>query len=402
MKRLLFFLLLTFPAFAQQFSHIILVIQENRTPDNYFSACTIPGADLVKPSGGSIPLSSTSNPSHTHPAYLSDATGVWKKSVQKYVQLSDIQSNCILASSYGFANRMFQTNQGPSFPAHQFLFTGTSAPSAPGQLYSDYFASEDTTGDCLAIKTVTLIDPSGLESVLIKPCFEHATLSDLLDNAKLSWKYYAASMSGLWNAPAAIYHVCGPMKKTCQGNDWKASDVLNPPQILNDIANGTLANVSWVTPAASYSDHSGYGTGGPAWIASIVNAVGQSSYWQNTAIIITWDDWGGWYDHVAPLANNTGWCTSYCYGFRVPLLVISAYTPPMADNQTHDFGSILHFVESNFELPFIGPGTYADSFADNLSGFFPLQTPQPFVAVSSQHDAQYFLNLHDTGDPDDD
>ncbi len=111
--------------------------------------------------------------------------------------------------------------------------------------------------------------------------------------------------------------------------------------------------------------------GGPAWVASIVNAVGQSAYWENTAILVTWDDWGGFWDHVPPLANDTGWCMEYCYGFRVPLLVISAQTPSMVDNDVHDFGSILHFVEANFGLGNIGPGGWADSFADDLSGFFP-------------------------------
>jgi phospholipase C len=395
-----------------QFSNIIIVVQENRTPDNFFSACSIPGADLVQPSGGSMALSSSVDPSHSHPAYLTDAAGKWTTAQKKYVQFSDIQSDCALAAQYGFANRMFQTNQGPSFPAHQFLFAGTSAPGAPGTTYAPYFVSENGGIGCTApanliANQAVVISPAGKESTLVPACFEHATLSDLLDVAGLSWKYYAAvtapgGKDGLWNTPLTIAHICGAVDGQCEGEDWLDSEVLNPPQILSDIANGTLANVSWVTPAASYSDHPGFGTGGPAWIASIVNAVGQSAYWQTTAILITWDDWGGWYDHVAPLANATGWCTVYCYGFRVPLLVVSAYTPSMTDTQVHDFGSLLRFVETNFGLSLIGPGTYADAYADDLSNFFPLTSPQPFVTVPADHDAAYFLSLEDSGGPDDD
>ena len=67
--------------------------------------------------------------------------------------------------------------------------------------------------------------------------------------------------------------------------------------------------------------------GGPSWVAAIVNAIGNSPYWSNTAIIIVWDDWGGWYDHVPPpprLADGTKWGAGYVYGFRVPLIVVSA------------------------------------------------------------------------------
>jgi phospholipase C len=171
--------------------------------------------------------------------------------------------------------------------------------------------------------------------------------------------------------------------------------------VLTDIASGNLANVVWVTPAQAYSDHpAGTNGGGPAWVASIVNAVGASPYWQNTAIFVTWDDWGGWWDHVAPPVNSTGWCANYCYGFRVPLLVISAQTPPMVDNDTHDFGSILHFVESNFGLGQIGPGGWADAWADDLSGFFVQQAHREFRTVKARKLTK--AELADRGEPDND
>ena len=132
-------------------------------------------------------------------------------------------------------------------------------------------------------------------------------------------------------------------------------------------------------------------------MASIVNAIGASQYWGNTAIIITWDDWGGWYDHVAPPILN-----SYEYGFRVPLIVVSPYAKRGYVSHTmHDFGSLVRFTEETFHLPSLG---YADSRADDLSDCFDFtQAPTTFQPFVAKYDASHFLN--DTRaplDPDDD
>jgi phospholipase C len=144
-----------------------------------------------------------------------------------------------------------------------------------------------------------------------------------------------------------------------------------------------------------------------------VNAIGLSTcgYWQNTAIFITWDDWGGWYDHVPPYAigQQNGWGVSYVYGFRVPLLVVSAYTPAgYVDDLNYDFGSILRFIETvfgppGFPLGPIGPGDYADAYANDLHTFFTLTKPRKFKKIRTKYDANYFLqrSTPDT-DPDDD
>jgi phospholipase C len=145
-------------------------------------------------------------------------------------------------------------------------------------------------------------------------------------------------------------------------------------------------------------------------VASIVNAIGnnttcdvtngQHGYWYDTAILITWDDWGGWYDHVVPPplpSTAPPEAASYEYGFRVPLLVVSAYTPPAyIDNTVHDFGSILRFIEDVFGgLGTIPPGTYADSYAnDDLSGFFQFtqMKGRAFHKIEAPLNADYFLN----------
>ena len=140
--------------------------------------------------------------------------------------------------------------------------------------------------------------------------------------------------------------------------------ILQNTRILNDISNGQLAAVSWVIPSGQASDHPVFTDGsGPSWVASIVNAIGNSAYWSNSAIIITWDDWGGWYDHVPPpsIANDgTGWGSGYVYGFRVPLIVVSPYAKAAyVSHVTHDFGSILKFVEETFGLGALGVRRHA-------------------------------------------
>jgi hypothetical protein len=213
--------------------------------------------------------------------------------------------------------------------------------------------------------------------------------------------------------------------------------------VFNDLKNCTLPAVSWVIPDGRWSDHAGVGTNGntglgPAYVAAIVNAIGggvvgstcnsttDPRYWtkEPTLILITWDDWGGWYDHVAPPPPRN----QYEVGFRGPLLVVSEYTgtdsagyvsgPISGDGTTcpdprycFDFGSILNFIENNFgHLGFIGNGTYADAQAPVLDpGFFNSNTrnfkPILLPPTYSGEDANYFLAVPATGgpqDPDDD
>ena len=120
------------------------------------------------------------------------------------------------------------------------------------------------------------------------------------------------------------------------------------------------------------------------------------TYWQDTAIFITWDDWGGWYDHEPPtlLSVAREGQGDYQYGFRVPLVVISAYTPQRyVDNARHDFGSILRFVEHNFGIP-EGALNFADQRATtDLTEFFNLtQLPRSFKLIPAPLGEKFFLN----------
>jgi phospholipase C len=409
--------------------NVVVIFQENRSPDNLFGSNPnfLPGADIatsgVNSQGQTIPLTAVPlannyDLSHAHSAFVAmyangNMTGADKIGVTcqkgatgcppanpqfKYVDNSTgiLNPYFQLAEQYTFGDRMFQTNQGPSFPAHQFIISGTSAPSSN----SDLFAAENPGGvtgagnntGCAApsAEFVRMIDPNGNEALKAYPCFDHQTLADLLDNAGVSWRYYAPSAGSIWTGPNAIQHLRF-------GSDWANDVVLKPAQVLTDIANRRLANVSWVIPTGQESDHPAGNQGlGPPWVASIVNAIGQSQYWDNTVIIITWDDWGGWYDHVPPTIIN-----SYEYGFRVPLIVVSSFARQgYVSHVTHDFGSILHFIEEVYRLPSLG---YADALADDLSDCFDFHRHNLFKKIPAPHDAKYFLNDKSTPeDPDND
>jgi len=430
---------------AAVIQRVIVIFQENRTPDNLFQdpVLIVRGADVAASGlnslGQTIQLApmdlgtAGSSPqnydlSHANPAFVSmydggkmdgadlipcsPAANCPANAQYKYVMPSDVGPYFALAEQYTFGDRMFQTNQGPSFPAHQFIISGTSAPTATSTL----FASENPNGSpagCIAptTETVTMIDAAGSETSQPAqyPCFDHPTLTDLLETAGLTWRYYAPSAGSIWTGPDAINHICQPQMMngtlTCTGPDWNNNVIIPEWQVLEDIANGQLPQVSWVIPDGKHSDHAASNDGtGPAWVASIVNAIGNSPYWANTAIIITWDDWGGWYDHVAPKVVNDGvsWGSGYVYGFRVPLIIVSPYAKASyISHTTHDFGSILKFIETTFNLPSLG---YADVPADDLSDCFSLtQSPLQFQMIPAAKDAKYFVNAKTPPtDPDDD
>jgi len=409
---------------AQKIQHVVIIFQENRTPDNLFHG--LPNADVATAGknsrGQTVPLTPISlvdpyDLDHSHSGFRrmwdgGKMDGADKNLTQcfgaqncpppdpqfKYVNPSEVAPYFKLAQTYTFCDRMFQTNQGPSFPAHQFIISGTSAPTAnteacasenpknPKGAPNAFFDSGCTAP---AGELVAILDTDGHESRKMYPCFEHATLTDELDQKNISWKYYTPSAGIIWNAPNAIKHMCvpDPTGTLCTGSDWKNHVILNQTQVLTDVANGDLPAVSWVIPTAQASDHPQKNTGlGPSWVASVVNSIGNSAYWSNTAIFITWDDWGGWYDHVAPSIIS-----SYEYGFRVPMIVVSPFAKSgFVSHQTHDFGSILKFTEEVFGLPTIG---YADANADDLSDCFDFQQmPVTFRTILATYDATYFLS----------
>jgi phospholipase C len=377
--------------------HVIIIFQENRTPDNLFQG--VPGADIAMSARDShdqivrlrpVSLAAAYDLDHTHAAFVQDydrgsMDGFDKTFPPKYhlrpfgyAPMSEVKPYFEMATQYVFADHMFQSNQGPSLPAHLYIITGTAEASDTYHVAGnprDRVTHRGIVGGCDAPKdaVVNTFDPNeGVPGPWVFPCFDRSTLSDFLDAKGVSWRYYQHRLGpGLWEAFDAIKHIR-------YGRDY-ANVVTPSTRIFDDIKSNRLAGVSWVMPHGPWSDHTGPGSTslGPAWVAAIVNAVGESSYWNSTAIFITWDDWGGWYDHVKPPILN------YLeLGFRVPLVIVSPYAKRgYVSKVHHEFGSILAFTEETFGIP-KGSLESTDVRADDLKDAFDFhQHPRPFKDI---------------------
>ncbi len=411
------------PTTQPKIDHVVIIFQENRSVDNLFNGFR--GADTVRSGTNSkgetvalraVPLTSAYDVTHEHAAFTVERANGRLNGFDRvlsscepnrscpparvrayaYVARRDVEPYFEMASRYAFADHLFQSNEGPSFPAHQYIISGTStiANGSPLRAAGNPFSPTGGVGggcDSKPGTIVWLIDPLGNENQATYPCFERLTLMDLLEAKSLTWRYYQAHPgAGLWEAPDAIRHI--------RRSNGFSTRVLSPPKIvLTDIAARRLANVVWVTPTAAASDHAGITDGsGPSWVASVVNAIGESPYWKSTAIFVTWDDWGGWYDHVPPPQYN-----SYELGFRVPLIVISPYAKAhFVSHRRHEFGSILRFVEETLGLDSMHT---TDTRSDDLSDCFDFsQAPIPFHPIEARLPASYFLKQPmSMQDPDD-
>ena len=380
--------------------HVVIIMQENRTFDNLFNG--FPGADTVQSgmAGNTVrpllPLSlgDTRDLNHSHTGWVQewdngnldgfDHVGGFLP--YSYVPPSDVQPYWDLAQRYTLGDRMFQSNTGPSFPAHQFMIAGQSGD-----------ASENPTGnvwgcDAPASARVALIGPNGTDLPGVFPCFDYTTMADLLDAKGISWRYYAPGANDSFyiiSAFQAVSHIR-------YGSDWNTKVISPETNILADVANGQLAQVTWVVPTYNHSDHPGSLPEGPDWVAAVVNAIGNSPFWNSTAIFITWDDWGGWYEHVPPPQID-----AMGLGFRVPVLVVSPYARhSYVSHVTHESSGFLAFIEHTFNLPTLGS---RDVLADDFSDCFDYtQLPKPFIKINALHTPQYLINENRTAPPDDD
>lgn len=400
---------------AGKIQHVVIVIQENRTVDNLFNG--FPGADTVSSgttsTGATVPLRPVAleypqDISHSHLNWVKEYAG-GKLSFDlgappkagptfpyAYVPATETQPYFALAKAYAFADRMFQSNTGPSFVAHQYLTAG-AAQIAPGENADENPDSGGGYGaiwgcDAAPKTTVALLGPNGTDLPGPFPCFNYETLADELDAKSLPWRYYAptlATSGSIWSAFDAIEHIR-------QSSDW-TNDVISPEtKVLADAAS-TLPDVTWVVPSGTDSDHAGSGSNaGPQWVTNVVNAIGNGPNWKSTAIFVVWDDWGGWYDHVAPPQVD-----AMGLGFRVPLIVISPYAKRgYVSHVRHEFGSILHFTESTFGL---APLAASDMRADDLSDCFDFtKSPQPFVPFATMRAPASFAHAPEANAPDDD
>jgi len=402
-------------------SHVVVVIQENRSFDDLFA--TFPGADgategLEKLSSGDqyvalqeVDLASPCDWGHSRQAYLKD----WDKgkmdafnlesggvkcpgpngtAVYQYVNPSEIGPYWSLAQQYVLADQMFQTQGSGSFTAHQDLIAGGTIINQSQTESLVDFPSESPWGCDAPAGTVTSLLVSNPPKALKRenhkgpfPCLSYETMRDLLDANSVSWTYYSPpeprGTGALWNAFDAIDAVR-------EGPEWQ-TNIRNSTKFFSDVQNNNLANVSWIVPDGNNSDHPGNKKDyGPSWVASIVNAIGESNYWNSTAIVIVWDDWGGFYDNVPPPFQDQ-WGG---LGFRIPMIVVSPYArestsgPGFVEHDQYEFGSILKFIENIWGLGQLGT---TDKRATSIIDCFDFtQQPRQFQEIGSSHSRAFF------------
>ena len=389
--------------------HVVIIIQENRSFDNFFK--DFPGADSVDTGMSTrgpiklhpVDLDLPVDVDHQHKAFLQEYDGGkmdgWLKVdtlprqdpefPYAYVPREQLAPYWEMAQQYTLGDRMFQSNTGPSFPAHLYLIAGQSAFTAnnPNHMETTKFAwGCDSPLDA----TVSVIRPDGSEGPGPYPCLNFPTLADVALPLGITWRYYAPGLDDLgniWSAFDAIRHI---RYSPYWGN------VISPEtRVLKDARRGDLPNITWVAPNAQNSDHpfpqqntgrdiTVQGAYGPEWVASVVNAVGRGPLWNTTAIFVVWDDWGGWYDHVAPpQLDRMG------LGPRVPFIVISPWAKRhYVSHVQHEFGSLIKFSEQTFDLPSLHT---TDERSDALRDCFDFaQKPGPFKPVPSLREAAFF------------
>ncbi|HZV76982.1 MAG TPA: alkaline phosphatase family protein [Candidatus Babeliales bacterium] len=399
--------------------HVVLVIQENRTFNDFFA--TFPGADgtttgLVSANAGckiatngTIALTEQNlviptDLNHEFDAYSIGRAGGAMSGFDnirfqngklectypyQYTNPEQIQPYWIMAKTYALAEHMFTTQGDSSFTAHQDLIAGgTVVSKSPGLALVNLPSCSNCRWGCDASPgTVTslITENDQWQQYVDKgpfPCLTYETMATLLDAKDVSWKYYVPPVDTSFGKLLSAFDA---IKAVRYGSDW--NDVVTPQTaIFNDISAGTLPAVSWVIPDQPDSDHPGEPVDdGPSWVASIVNAIGESSYWSSTAVFIIWDDWGGLYDNIGPPQLGYGGL-----GFRVPAIVVSPYAKPHYISTTqYEFGSILKYIEKNFGLGSLGT---SDVRAANIIDCFDYsQAPITFTPIPSVRSKSYFV-----------
>jgi phospholipase C len=407
---------------ASPIKHVVIVIQENRSFNDLFA--TFPGADgtttgkvaknglcginkdrtiRLTPSD----LFSKEDLSHQYQTYVTSRDGgkmdgfdrilfngkrygqLQCTFAYRYTKPSQIKPYWDLAKQYVLAEHMFTTEGSDSFTAHQDLIAGGTV-VASGKALVDLptCAGPTCVWGCDA--------PSGTRTSLISrsdveepgkgpfPCLGYATLRNLLDAKDLSWKYYVPPMRtkmGRWMS------AFDAIRAVRYGREWKTDVSIPQTNIFKDISAGRLPAVAWLVPDAVDSDHPAFSSDtGPSWVADVVNAIGESPEWKSTAIVILWDDWGGFYDNLNPPQYGYGGL-----GFRVPAIIVSPYAKRgyIAKTQ-YEFGSILKYIEDNWHLGRLGT---SDERATSIIDCFDYsQKPRKFTPIAVKYSESYFLN----------
>ncbi|MEX0992030.1 MAG: alkaline phosphatase family protein [Actinomycetota bacterium] len=398
--------------------HVVFLVKENRSFDNLFGL--YPGADGTttgRMDGRIIPLRQCVKQRidrdllHDYPMALKswnegkmdgfackvDEHGCVidpykEREAYAEAQEADIPNYWHMAENYSLADNFFASAMGPSFPNHLMSIAASSAgthdnpETTPDKEALSRRASLGLakTWGCDSPKGTKVIrewvSPEGpTETAKVFPCFNIPTEGDLLTEKDIPWAYYSATPqeSGyLWNAFSAIE------KYRRDPFRWE-KHIFPVDQVLSDIREDRLPPVTWITPRFEFSDHPDDNLcDGENFSTAVVNEIMSSPMWKDTAIFLTWDDWGGFYDHVAPEQIDP-----FGFGFRVPLIVISPYSKEgFIDHREGEFSSVLRFIEDNWGLRQL---TERDTRANNLSQHFDFsQEPRAPDPMPLREDCQ--------------
>ncbi len=408
------------PASAVPIKHVVVIIQENRSFDNIFAG--YPGADAptsgMMSNGKVVPLHrinfGTPDLDHSYGGSLTDYNGGRMNGFDQSYSSKGNKSGLLpysfldrklaapywsMAEQYTLADRMFATEHGASWTAHLDLIGTTNL--SPKTALVDFPSNSPFDCESSSNTRTSYINASHqYRNNGPYPCFtQFSTMAGTLDAAGVSWRFYApqiccGDIGGIWSPFGAI-------KAVREGPDWH-NVIPRPAQVLTDVAAGRLAQVTWITPEWGWSDHAGGGaTMGPSWVSAVVNAIGQSPFWNDTAIVVLWDDWGGFYDDaVPPQLDFKG------LGLRIPCIIISPYARSHYVSHTqYEFGSINAFIEQIFNLPPLGPAAagYSDARATSIVNSFDFtQTPTAFVPIVAPVPPSSFLSMPESGKVPDD
>jgi phospholipase C len=417
--------------------NVVFLVKENRTFDIYFGK--FPGANGATSGticdGGAQPLQpmlDRSSPDISHAwaaallAYndggmncfdqINPATHPAGGPLEYQVaDEADIPNYWALAKAFVLSDNFYSSLHGPSFPNHLYTIAATSggvtdnpngaaatlpdAPSVgpcgvtescpePGEAglepsdITPYTAKTGIWGcDADPKVRVRVLDEEG-EVEEIYPCLDFQTLGDELNAAGVTWKMYAPVEGkydgGFQGSGGYIWTVYDAIRHMRDSPEW-AKHVVPIDDFVTDAKNGTLPSVSWISTPTPVSEHTPASVcTGENWTVSLLQAMAGGPQWSSSAVFVTWDDFGGFYDHVAPTQVDR-----YGLGFRVPLLVISPYAKPgMVDHTRAEFSSVLRFIETDFDLP---PLTDRDKNSVDMTQDFDFtQTPLQLPALTQR------------------
>ncbi|MCI4318999.1 MAG: hypothetical protein L3K23_02560 [Thermoplasmata archaeon] len=394
-----------FPEKLRSLEHIIFVVMENHAYDNYFGTyCRVvsavcPVAANGLPPGVCLPRNlsdlslgcvrpypqtnlSTPNIPHTwvpsHVAYDDGRMDGFLPAENNstttlgYYNGSTLPVYWDMAQEFGLSDAFFSSALSYSLPNHWYIVAGQS-PASVLQLPAGGLTTFAQRHNYLNQSNAT---PTIEEELALHP--------------EVSWTYYEwplltypVAINTLGDlTPGSAYAIWNPLAGRAQSYNV-APHFASRPQFFADIAAGTLPNLAWFVPPGGASDHPPSNlSDGENLVASIVNSVESSSYWNSTAIFVTWDDYGGYYDHVAPPQVDANGLS-----FRVPLLVISPWTPAgYVSHAPESFDSILRLMEQRFGL---GCLTARDCQATLPVDYFDWAMHRAPVFFSNATDARY-------------